>query len=163
MSSKTLYIHAIYDTERLACAVADFIRPGEAIALSGTLGMGKSVFCRAFIRYLCGAETAVPSPTFSLIQEYDGKKGPIFHFDLYRLGSADELEAIGFYEACEDGIVLVEWPDRVGEEWPGITLRVSIESVQERDEESRYIHLAAEDPDLWKRLEENTVIKELSV
>jgi len=101
-------------TEALAARAAALARPGDAILLEGPLGAGKSAFCRAFLRAAArNPSLEVPSPSFTLVQGYDLPQGPAHHFDLYRLSGPEELEELGWQEARE-GIVLVEWPDRLG-------------------------------------------------
>jgi len=99
-------------TARLAGRVAREARRGDAIALSGELGAGKTSFARAFIR-ACGAPEEVPSPSFTLVQTYDTPRGAVSHFDLYRLSRPEEIEELGLDEALAEGIVLIEWPDRL--------------------------------------------------
>ncbi len=84
---------------------------GDVFGLKGTLGAGKSFFAKNFINALQENCTEVLSPTFNLVYSYDTRKGEIFHFDLYRLKSAEELENIGFFEALQSGITVVEWPE----------------------------------------------------
>jgi tRNA threonylcarbamoyladenosine biosynthesis protein TsaE len=98
----------------LAAELAAAAKPRDLVALHGTLGMGKTSFARAFIRRLLGAEEEVPSPTFTLVQIYDAPVGPIWHFDLYRLKDPEEIWELGFEDALADGILLIEWPDRLG-------------------------------------------------
>jgi len=98
------------DTERLAEMLAPHLRRGDVIALRGDLGAGKTSFARALMNKL-GIEGDIPSPTFTLVQMYDLSKFSIYHFDLYRLKSEDELEELGWDEACSEGIVIVEWPE----------------------------------------------------
>ncbi len=95
----------------LAKEIAASARIGDVFALSGTLGAGKSFFARNFINALQEKPTEILSPTFNLVYVYDTKKGEIFHFDLYRLKSAEELENIGFFDALQNGISLIEWPE----------------------------------------------------
>jgi tRNA threonylcarbamoyl adenosine modification protein YjeE len=94
--------------------IAAMLKPGDVLALEGDLGAGKTTLARAVIRALAG-DTAleVPSPTFTLVQSYEGRI-PARHFDLYRLSDASELLELGFDEAREEGVVLVEWPERAG-------------------------------------------------
>ena len=98
---------------RLAELLALKIRPGDAIALSGDLGAGKTTLARASIRALLGDPSAeVPSPTFSLRQEYATHRLTVTHFDFYRLGSAGEAAELGLDEALETGAAIVEWSER---------------------------------------------------
>jgi len=113
------------DTDALARRLAGMCGRGDMMALVGTLGMGKSVFARAFIRQLTAPDEEVPSPTFTLVQVYEADRNPVYHFDLYRVKVADEVIELGFEDACEDGIVLVEWPDRLGPYLPSDRLQVS--------------------------------------
>ncbi len=126
-------------TEAIAAAMADKAASGHIYLLEGNLGAGKSVFARAFIRRLCGAETEVPSPTFTLVQTYDSPKGLIWHFDLYRLNNPEEIYDIGWEEALSGGIVLVEWPSKLGSHKPAGAKTISIET---RDPESRTITIS---------------------
>ena len=102
-------------TGRLAAAIAAAARPGDLIALTGDLGAGKTAFARAFIRACAGADIDVPSPTFTLVQTYDLPGGPIWHVDLYRTERAAEARELGLEEALTDAIVLIEWPERMGD------------------------------------------------
>lgn len=114
-------------TIRLAEDVAAKLAIGDVIALRGDLGAGKTSFARALIRAVAGnSGLEVPSPTFTIVQTYDTRL-PIAHFDLYRLGSADELEEIGFDEAVSEGVVLVEWPERAEESLPANRLEIALE------------------------------------
>jgi tRNA threonylcarbamoyladenosine biosynthesis protein TsaE len=98
-------------------AARDFaitLRPRDIVLLRGDLGAGKSVFSRSIIRTLVGDECLdVPSPTFTLVQTYDTPNGEIYHFDLYRLKSPEELYEIGWEDALSAGILLIEWPDKL--------------------------------------------------
>ena len=115
--------------EGFAAELALFARPGMAILLKGDLGTGKSTFARAFIRALAGgAQFDVPSPTFTLVQTYDTPQGDLYHFDLYRLKTPEELYEIGWEEALHSGIILVEWPERLGFLKPKNYIQIDIKS-----------------------------------
>jgi tRNA threonylcarbamoyladenosine biosynthesis protein TsaE len=101
-------------TEHLAARVAGLLRPGDAVLLEGPLGAGKTAFARALLRCLAGDGTLdVPSPSYTLVQSYETALGPVHHFDLWRLDGPAALAELGWEEA-RAGIVLVEWPDRLG-------------------------------------------------
>lgn len=100
-------------TERVARALGSLLRSTDFMALEGDLGAGKTTLARALIQGLNPAETEVPSPTFTLVQVYETPKGPLAHLDLYRLADAEEIYALGWDE-LRQGIMLVEWPARLG-------------------------------------------------
>lgn len=107
---------SVSEIETAACAarLAPLLRAGDVLCMRGTLGMGKSVFCRALIRTLCNLpDLTVPSPTYTLVQAYDASGVPVYHFDLYRLEAPDEVYELGWEEALYDGISLIEWPERL--------------------------------------------------
>jgi tRNA threonylcarbamoyladenosine biosynthesis protein TsaE len=118
-------------TEALAATLAALARPGDAILLEGPLGAGKTAFARAFLRAASGDPALeVPSPTFTLVQSYETRQGIIYHFDLWRLDAPGALSELGWDEARE-GIVLVEWPDRLGKLRPADALTVALELGRE--------------------------------
>ena len=92
------------------------------VALHGDLGMGKSEIARTVIQTLRGADTVVPSPTFTIVQSYDG----ISHFDLYRLTDASELVEVGLQHAMENDITLIEWPEIASDMLPNDTIHIYI-------------------------------------
>lgn len=129
----TLRLPDLAATEALAARAAALARPGDALLLEGPLGAGKSAFCRAFLR-AAAADPAleVPSPSFTLVQGYDLPHGPAHHYDLYRLSGPEELEELGWEEARE-GIVLVEWPDRLGWLMPADALHIALAPLEAGD------------------------------
>jgi tRNA threonylcarbamoyl adenosine modification protein YjeE len=103
------------DTEAAARQLAATLKTGDTVLLQGDLGAGKTVFARALVRALAGDSALdVPSPTFTLVQTYDTPRGTIWHFDLYRLEDPDEIHELGWEEALAGGIVIAEWPERLG-------------------------------------------------
>lgn len=113
-------------TRRLGARLARLAQPGDIIALSGTLGTGKSTLARAFVQALTSEDEEVPSPTFTLVQIYDAHAGQIWHFDLYRLDKAEEAFELGIEDAFIDGICLIEWPDRLGRLMPRQRLEIAL-------------------------------------
>lgn len=140
MDRVTLTLPDLAATEALAARVAARVRPGDAILLEGPLGAGKSAFARAFLRAASGDPALeVPSPTFTLVQGYDLPACPAHHFDLWRLDGPGALAELGWEEARE-GIVLVEWPDRLGSLRPPEALTVALAPGE--SEEARRATLA---------------------
>ncbi|HYD98131.1 MAG TPA: tRNA (adenosine(37)-N6)-threonylcarbamoyltransferase complex ATPase subunit type 1 TsaE [Alphaproteobacteria bacterium] len=114
-------------TAALAARLAPLLRPGDAVALHGTLGAGKTSFARGLIRAMAGdAEAEVPSPTFTLVQTYDTLAGTVWHFDLYRLQLAEEVWELGWEEARAEGIAVIEWPERLGGLLPADRLDIAL-------------------------------------
>ena len=114
-------------TATLAARIAMLAKPGDVIALRGDLGAGKTVFARAFIRAWTRIDEEVPSPTFTLVQIYNTVAAAIWHFDLYRLTSAEEVWELGIEDAFASGISLIEWPERLGTLLPPNRLDVALE------------------------------------
>lgn len=102
------------DLNLLAQKLEVHIHAPFTICLWGDLGAGKTTFCRALIRALCPHVAEVPSPTFTLVQEYPSLKGSVWHCDLYRLKNPYEVEELGLIDAFYEHICLVEWPERLG-------------------------------------------------
>lgn len=116
-------------------------QPGEIICLNGDLGVGKTVFSQGFAKGL-GIMEAVNSPTFTILQVYEGGRLPLYHFDVYRIGDVEEMEEIG----CEDcffgeGVSLIEWSDRISEIIPEQALWITIEKDMEQGFDYRKISL----------------------
>jgi tRNA threonylcarbamoyl adenosine modification protein YjeE len=111
----TLSLADLAATEHLGRVLAEELRSGDLVTLSGGLGSGKTTLARTIIRALADdAALEVPSPTFTLMQTYDTVRGPVVHADLYRIGGPGELTELGWEEAAEQAILLVEWPERAG-------------------------------------------------
>lgn len=110
------------------------------VALYGDLGVGKTAFVRGFASVITPA-SLVRSPTFALVNEYRAKPYVLFHFDMYRIESEDDLDSIGFYDYLDRGICLVEWSERIPYALPEDYLRVSIEKDVSVSENHRNITL----------------------
>lgn len=113
-------------TGALAGCIAVLLRTGDAVLLEGPLGAGKSALARAVLRALLrDPALEVPSPSYTLVQSYDSPLGPVHHFDLWRLDGPGAMTELGWDDA-QDGIVLVEWPDRLGALRPDGALTVGL-------------------------------------
>lgn len=125
-------------TRDMARFIADELKPGDLVTLSGGLGAGKTTLARAIVRALAGdAALEVPSPTFTLMQTYETPKAPVVHADFYRLGSSDELIEMGWEEAIDGAIALVEWPDRAGAALGSSRLDITLDVVSADGAEAR--------------------------
>jgi tRNA threonylcarbamoyladenosine biosynthesis protein TsaE len=126
VTTRLIDLPSLAATEALAATVAALARRGDAILLEGELGAGKSAFARSFLRAASSDPALeVPSPTFTLVQSYDTPIGTVHHFDLWRLDGPRGLAELGWEEA-RDGIVVVEWPDRLGALRPADALTVTL-------------------------------------
>lgn len=132
-------------TTRLGALLAGLLASGDCLLLSGPIGAGKSHLARALIQARLGRAEDVPSPSFTLVQTYEAEDADIWHADLYRLTHPDEALELGLSEAFDSAIVLVEWPDRLGNAAPKNALRLSL--TLEGDGR-RALLLAPDRPDL---------------
>lgn len=123
-------------TAALAGRLAPLLRRGDVVALRGDLGAGKTSLARAVIRALGDPAEAVPSPTFTLVQTYPLPAFDLWHFDLYRLESAEDAFELDIEEAFASGVSLIEWPDRLGRWLPDRHLDVELSFSN--DGESRH-------------------------
>jgi len=130
-------------TARLGACLARLVRPGEVITLSGPLGVGKTALARGFIAAI-GYGGEVPSPSFSIVQPYEGLQLPVWHVDLYRIQELGEVEELGL-DAAVDAVLIVEWPEHAGERaWPE-ALRLSLDFGQNGAR-----NLTAQVPPAWE-------------
>ena len=120
------------ETFALGKRIGEHIGPGTVISLTGDLGVGKTVFTQGVAAGL-GILEPVNSPTFTIMQIYEGGRLPFYHFDVYRIGDIEEMEEIG-YEDCfyGEGVCLIEWADRIRELLPADVCRSTIEEDREK-------------------------------
>jgi len=124
------------ETVAIATQFAAALKPGDVVAISGELGAGKSVFCRAVMRALGVTDEALPSPTFAIIQEYDAEVCRVAHMDWYRLDDAAEIEMLGVRDFFQPPwVCLIEWPERGGDILSGDVIEVRLQCDDEHDEE----------------------------
>ena len=117
--------HSEDETQKIGYEVAEKIKKGDVISLTGSLGAGKTVFAKGFAKQL-GIGEAIVSPTFTLVQEYDGRM-KMYHLDLYRLSGEDEFESmVGEDFLYSDGVTLIEWSEKIESMLPDDTIYVKI-------------------------------------
>ena len=120
------YSSSVQETEALGRALAQHLTPGTVVAFTGDLGAGKTAFVRGMAQGL-GIAQRVTSPTFAIVNEYEGGRLPLFHFDMYRLNSADDLFDIGWEDyLSRGGVCAVEWSENVIDALPEDTVWVRI-------------------------------------
>lgn len=112
--------------ESIAQKIAPQLAPGICVCLWGDLGAGKSTLCRMIIQSLNPEITDIPSPTFTLVQQYDTPQGELWHCDLYRLNNPDEIQELGLEDALHDVITLIEWPEKMGYYLPANRLDIHL-------------------------------------
>lgn len=121
---KKILSHSTEETEKIGEAIAKKLKGTEVIALFGGLGMGKTAFTRGFCAAL-GVADGVSSPTFALVNEYPGRFN-IYHFDMYRVTSWDDLYSTGFFDYLDTGVLVIEWSENIEGALPENAIRVTI-------------------------------------
>ncbi|MCH5297125.1 MAG: tRNA (adenosine(37)-N6)-threonylcarbamoyltransferase complex ATPase subunit type 1 TsaE [Ruminococcus sp.] len=116
--------HSVEETEKIGIDIAQKLNGTEVIALFGGLGMGKTAFTRGLSRGL-GVSDGVSSPTFALVNEYSGKYN-IYHFDMYRVTSWDDLYSTGFFDYIDTGVLVIEWSENIEGALPDNAIRIKI-------------------------------------
>ena len=123
---RTVKLDSEEDTRSLGLEIADALEPGDVVALTGDLGTGKTALTK-YIAEGLGVKEEISSPTFTIIKEYKSGRLPLYHFDVYRLGSGDELLDTGAEELLDgDGACVIEWADIVADVLPADSLIVSL-------------------------------------
>lgn len=133
--SMEIITHSAEETEAVGARLGKAIENGEKlffVAMYGDLGAGKTVFVRGLSSVLSPG-SRVKSPTYTLVNEYRKGKRPLFHFDLYRIAEADELDGFGFEEYLKNGNCIAEWSENLGDDIPENTIFVKIEKIGESD------------------------------
>ncbi len=140
----TLSMQTPDQTALLAGRIGALVRPGDCLLLDGPVGAGKTHFARHLIWSLMQVREDVPSPTFTLVQTYETLAGELWHADLYRLGTLDEIEELGLVEAFDQAICLIEWPQLLGSLTPHSALTL-IFQTDSANENTRHISFYATD------------------
>ena len=125
-------------TKQLAASLAPHLRAGDVVVLTGDLGAGKTQFVQGVAAGL-GVSAQVTSPTFNILLAYGDGRLPLYHFDLYRLDAAEQLDDIGFFETIDgDGASFIEWGDKFADALPYSYLEIALQ-VDETDDDARRI------------------------
>ncbi len=126
------------DTKKIAEKIAKVLKIGDVIALIGGLGAGKTTFSK-YLGQALGVKERITSPTFTIVQEYKSGHTPLFHFDVYRIGSIEEMEEIGYEEYFYgNGITVIEWADIIEEILPEETYTIWIETIEENTRKYKF-------------------------
>lgn len=115
------------ETLALGARLSTHLRVGDVVALHGGLGAGKTTLVRGLLQALLGEDCEVPSPTYTLVQIYETDIGEVWHGDMYRLSRPEDGEELGLFDAFEDAICLIEWPDKLGDFWPRDALSLTLD------------------------------------
>lgn len=130
--SRTYISHSYEDTLKIGEGLAESLKGTEVIALFGGLGMGKTALTTGIARGL-GSSDSVSSPTFALVNEYHGKYN-VYHFDMYRISSWDDLYSIGFFDYLDTGVLVIEWSENIENALPSEYIRVTMEKGDDENE-----------------------------
>ena len=137
---RTVKLNSEEDTRSLGLEIADALEPGDVVALTGDLGTGKTALTK-YIAEGLGVKEEISSPTFTIIKEYKSGRLPLYHFDVYRLGSGDELLDTGAEELLDgDGACVIEWADIVADVLPADSLIVSLNYCGSENERTAEIY-----------------------
>ena len=118
--------HNVKETENIAKKLAKNLKGNEILAFYGDLGAGKTAFTRGLAEYF-GLKDMVSSPTFSIMNEYENESVKIYHFDMYRINSLEDLESTGFFDFIDTGIIIIEWSENINQFLPEKIIEIKIE------------------------------------
>lgn len=133
--TKKFHTKSVEETEKIASMLAkelDATQP-VIIAMYGDLGVGKTAFVRGLASILA-PNTRIKSPTYTIVNEHDGVKIPLYHFDMYRIEDEDELYSIGFFDYVQKGICVIEWSENIEEFIPKDAYKITIERSENENE-----------------------------
>ena len=127
------FSYSTNDTAKIAEKIAQTLKGGDVIAFVGGMGMGKTCFTRALAKAL-GFKGTVNSPTFAIVNEYRGGRLPLFHFDMYRVKSWEDLDSCGFFDYMqEEGVMAIEWSENISGALSDSSIFITFEKTGEKD------------------------------
>ena len=132
---KEFYSQNLTDTDAVAAEIASLLKPGDVLALYGEMGAGKTAFVRGLVKALCPeCLPLVHSPTFAIVNEYEGDTLTVYHYDLYRIADEDDLYSTGYFDRLGGkGIVVTEWSELIDGASPADAYRLKIEKAGETE------------------------------
>jgi len=131
--------HSLDETIAIATRLARLVQPGDVITLQGELGVGKTAFARGFIASFFDPVPEIASPSFNIVHIYDAPDFPIWHIDLYRIEDESETRELGLEEGFNQGVSLIEWPERMAHSLPKDRLLITL--FYDKDDNTRRIEL----------------------
>ncbi len=124
---------SVEETQKIGEKIGKTLKGKEILALFGGLGAGKTALTRGIVDIL-GAKDQTSSPTFAIMNEYNGEKGKIFHFDMYRINGEEDLESTGFYDCIGKGIIIIEWSENILGLIPNSAVKILLEPGENENE-----------------------------
>lgn len=124
--------NSVSETEKIGKKLASKLKGNEIIALYGDLGVGKTAITRGIADYF-GVKNEVSSPTFSIVNEYLADKLSIYHFDMYRISTFEDLESTGFFDYIDNGVLIIEWSENIEKYLPLNIIKIGIKKLKLED------------------------------